>query len=653
MRAPLLIAAAAVAAYANSFSGPFVLDDVPSIAANPTIRHLATALHPSVATTGGGRPVLNLSLAVNYAVSGSAVWSYHALNLAIHVLAGLLLFGIVRRTLGAQSAPAAAPLAFSAALLWTLHPLQTESVTYIVQRAESLMGLLYLLTLYGFIRGCAANGGRARTWFALSIAACLLGMGTKEVMVSAPLVVLLYDRTFQAGSLREAWRRRGWVHAALFSTWLVLGLLVASTHGRGGTAGFGSAVGWQSYATTQLVAVAHYLRLAFWPHPLVFDYGTAPVSLSAAVVACALLVTCLAAWTAWALVRRPVLGFLGASFFAILAPSSSVVPVSTEIMAEHRMYLALAPVVVLAVAAAFRWLGRAALPLCALLAAAMLWTTWQRNETYGTEAGLWGDTVGRRPDNDRARTNFGNALSSEGRTADAVAQLEWALRLNPKNVDAHNDLGNALNALGRTAKANAQFEEAQRLDPGSVEAHNNLGNALNAQGRSAQAIAQYEEALRIDPDYAEARNNLGNVLVAEGRSAEAIPHFERALRLRPEVAEVRNNLGNALKALGRNPEAIAQYEEAIRISPAYAAAQNNLGNALNADGRAPEAVAHYEAAIRLSPESAAYQMNLAVTLLRVPSRAAEAAPHLREVLRLEPGNALARQILDRIGAGDR
>ena len=109
------------------------------------------------------------------------------------------------------------------------------------------------------------------------------------------------------------------MHAALCSTWLVLGVLVASTHGRGGTAGFGSAVGWQSYATTQLAAVAHYLRLAFWPHPLVFDYGIAPVSLSAAVVACALLVTCLAAWTAWALVRRPVLGFLGASFFAILA----------------------------------------------------------------------------------------------------------------------------------------------------------------------------------------------------------------------------------------------------------------------------------------------------------------------------------------------
>jgi tetratricopeptide (TPR) repeat protein len=650
---PLLIAVATAAAYANSFSGPFVLDDVPSIAANPTIRHLGSALAPSVATTGGGRPVLNLSLAVNYAVSGSAVWSYHALNLAIHVLAGLLLYAVVRRTLGSRAVPAAIPIAFSAALLWSLHPLQTESVTYIIQRAESLMGLFYLLTLYAFIRGAAAQGARARVWFALSVGACLLGMGTKEVMVSAPLVVLLYDRTFLAGSLREAWRRPARVHAALFSTWLFLAVLVASTHGRGGTAGFGTGVSWRSYALTQFAAVAHYLRLALWPYPLVFDYGTAPAGPSLGLALCAVLVTCLAAMTFWALVRRPALGFLGACFFALLAPSSSVVPVATEIMAEHRMYLALAPVVVLGVAAVFRGLGRAALPLCVAVSAGLLGATWLRNETYRTETDLWGDAVVRRPDNDRARTNLGNALSSEGRTAEAVAQLEVALRLNPQNVDAHNDLGNALNALGRTAEANAQFEEARRLNPGSVEAHNNLGNALSAQGRGAEAVAQYEEALRLNPDYAEARNNLGNVLSAQGRSAEAIPQFEAALRLRPEVAEVHNNLGNALKALGRTPEAIAQYEEAIRLNPGYAAAQNNLGNALNADGRGPEAVAHYEAALRLSPESAAFQMNLAVTLLKIPGREAEAVPHLREALRLEPGNALARQILERIGAAGR
>ena len=650
---PLLIAAAALAAYANSFTGPFVLDDLPSIAANPTIRHLGAALRPSAATTGGGRPILNLSLAINYAISGSAVWSYHALNLAIHVLAGLALFGIIRRALERRTGTAAPSIAFAAALLWILHPLQTESVTYIVQRAESLMGLFYLLTLYCFIRGSGTEGVRARRWYALSIAACLLGMGTKEVMVSAPLVALLYDRTFLAGGFREAWRRRAPVYAGLGCTWLVLAYLVFSAHGRGGTAGFGSAVAWQSYALTQLPAIAHYLRLCFWPHPLVFDYGTALATFSLYVVLCGLLVACLVALTAWALFRRPALGFLGASFFAILAPSSSFIPVATETMAEHRMYLPLAPVSALVVIGIYRWLGRAALPVCMALAAGLLWTTWQRNETYRSEMGLWADTVNRRPDNDRARTNLGNALSAQGRTAEAIVQFEEALRLNPLGADARNDLGNAFNAQGRTAEANAQFEEAQRLNPDSIEAHNNLGNALNAQGRAPEAIAQYEEALRINPDYAEAHNNLANVLNAQGRSAEAIVHFEAALRLKPEVAEVHNDLGNALKAAGRSAEAIAEYEEALRLDPQYAAAENNLGNALNAQDRAPEAVAHYEAAIRLSPDSAAFQMNLAVTLLKIPGRAAEAVPHLKEVLRLQPGNELARQILAKIGAPDR
>ena len=647
---PVFIAAAAVAAYANSLSGPFVLDDIPSISANPTLRHLGAALAPSDATTGGGRPVLNFSLAVNYAMSGMAVWSYHALNLAIHVLAALALFGIVRRTLCLRAHPAAPLVAFCAALIWALHPLQTESVTYIVQRAESLMGLFYLLTLYCFIRGAAAAGFRARAWLALSIAACLLGMGTKEVMVSAPLVVLLYDRTFLAGGFREALRRRGWVYAGLGSTWLALALLVLSTHGRGGTAGFGGAIGWQSYALTQFPAIVHYLRLCFWPHPLVFDYGTALAAGTPRVALCALLVACLVAATAWALSRRPSLGFLGASFLAILAPSSSFIPVATETMAEHRMYLPLAAVVVLVVTVVHRWLGRATLALCLAAAAGLFGATRERNETYRSAESLWADTVGKCPGNDRARTNLGNALNAQGRTAEAVAQFEEALRLRPGNADAHNDLGNALNAQGRTAEANAQFEEAQRLRPDSEEAHNNLGNALNAQGRTAEAIAQYGEALRLNPDYAEAHNNLGNVLNALGRSAEAIAQFEASLRLRPDVAETHNNLGNALNSAGRNAEAVAQYGEALRLNPGYAAAHNNLGNALNAGGRAADAVAHYEAAIRISPGVAAYHMNLAVTLLRIPGRAAEAEPHLREVLRIEPGNDLARRILAGMGA---
>ena len=142
------VALAALAVYHNSFSGPFVLDDVPTIPENSTLRDLSRALSPPADAGVGDRPVLNLTFALNYALGGTAVWGYHAVNLLIHALAGIVLFGLVRRTLqrpglreryGAD----ALPLGLAVAVLWTVHPLQTEAVTYISERAESLMGLFY------------------------------------------------------------------------------------------------------------------------------------------------------------------------------------------------------------------------------------------------------------------------------------------------------------------------------------------------------------------------------------------------------------------------------------------------------------------------------------------------------------------------------
>jgi hypothetical protein len=206
-----------VAAYANSLSGAFVFDDLPTIVDNPTIRHvwpLGPVFHPPAATTATGRPLLNLSFALNYAIGGTEVRGYHVLNVSIHLLAGLTLFGCIRRTLrrvGSAGGATADPtwLALAAAGIWVVHPLATESVDYVVQRAESLMGLLYLFTLYGFIRSSAEKPGRASTlWLSASVLACAAGMAVKEVMVTAPVMVLLYDRTFAAGTLRAAWRQR-------------------------------------------------------------------------------------------------------------------------------------------------------------------------------------------------------------------------------------------------------------------------------------------------------------------------------------------------------------------------------------------------------------------------------------------------------------
>jgi tetratricopeptide (TPR) repeat protein len=538
------LALAALAAYHNSFAGPFVFDDIPAVLANPSIRHL-WPLGPVLAppADGGltiaGRPLVNLSLALNYAISGTAVGSYHAVNLAIHLLAALALFGIVRRTPGGGG-PAVFP-AFVIALLWTVHPLQTESVTYVMQRAESLMGLCYLLTLYCFVRHAERGPAGGGIWAGLLLLSCLLGMATKEVMVSAPLVVLLYDRTFVAGSFAAAWRRRRRLYLGLAATWLLLAYLVLGSDHRGGTAGFDSGLAWWRYAATQARAILLYLRLAVWPRPLVFDYGTAVADRMGAVAPALLLVAGLLAGTGVALWRWPRAGFLGAWFFLILAPSSSVLPIATQTMAEHRMYLPLAAIVAAAVLGLRAGLGGQGLLLGVAAAAALGLATIRRNADYRSAQALWGDTAVKCPDNSRAFYNLGNAWRDLGRPVEAVAPYEAAVRLRPDFAEAQNNLASVLVQAHRPLDAVGHFQRSIALNPDLAAPRYNFANVLARLGRADEAVAQYEAALRIDPGLAEAQTNLGHLLLELHRWAEAAAHYEAAARLRPGDPDARHN----------------------------------------------------------------------------------------------------------------
>jgi tetratricopeptide (TPR) repeat protein len=703
-----LIVVAALAAWHNSFPGAFVFDDVPVVTDNPSIRHLwppwgALALQRTDLTVSG-RPLVNLSLAVNYALGGTDVRGYHAMNLAIHVLAGLTLFGLVRRTLalpvGAQAFRAdsgvgrslatddrpqagflqsgSTLLAFTIALLWTLHPLQTESVTYIIQRVESLMGLFYLLTLYCFVRGVESS--RPATWQVLSMTACLMGMACKEVMVSAPLMILLYDRTFVAGSFRAAWRLRGRLYAGLAATWLLLAWLVVSTTGRGGSAGFGTAIAWWAYALTQCQAVVHYLRLVVWPHPLVFDYGLDAVGSVAAVAPQGLLLAGLLAGTVVALWRRLAVGFLGAWFFLVLAPSSSVVPVATQTVAEHRMYLPLAAVVVLAAAGLFRLLGlRAALLGCSALAVAFGWITMRRNVDYRSEFSIWSDTARKCPDNARAHSNLGSlwlkqghlaeamssftkalqlqpdyasahfnlgvALAGAGRPADAVPHFEAAVRIEPDFADAHIDLGIALIRLGRAAEALEHYQVALRLQPASPDAHVDLGLALMQLDRPAEAIEHYEMALRLQPDLPGAQAGLGAALLKTGRIQAAIPHYEAAVRVAPDRADFHSGLADALAQAGDPAAAEREYAQAVRLKPDAIESHFALGNVLAGTGRLAGAIAEYQQVLRLDPARIQARNNLGNALL-MAGRIDEAIAEYQQVLRVRPDDVSVRENLE-------
>ncbi len=601
-----IIVLAGLAAYHNSFTGPFVLDDVSSITENLRIRHLwpiGDALSPSASSMVAGRPVVNLSLAINYALGGLAVWGYHALNLAIHILAGLTLFGVVRRTLlrpalrerlGASSSA----LAFAVALLWIVHPLQTEAVTYVSERAESLMGLFYLLTLYSFVRGIESR--RPALWFGVSVVACLLGMATKEVMVTAPLMVLLYDRTFVSRSYRETWARHKWLYLGLAGTWLLLAGLMVGLPYR--SVGYGHGITWWAYALTECRAVTQYLWLAFWPHPLVFDYGTEITWHVADVASRGLIVALLVAGVLAALRRQPAIGFLGVWFFLILAPASSVVPVGGQPMAEHRMYLPLAAVITLVVLGGNALLGRRSVAVFLAVAVGLGFLTARRNEDYRTELSIWNDTVTKCPNNGRAYCNLGLALLHAGRVREAIDRYEQALQIDPDWAVTHNDLGNALRRVGRVDEAVSQYEQALRLDPDLAAAHYDLAATLKQAGRLDEAIRHYQEAVRINPDLAMAENDLGNALLQSGRIEEAIGHFEQAVRIAPGYVEAYNNLGNAYLRAGNVAEAIRQYQRALEIAP-DAVAHYNLGMLLADQGRMDEAIAHLQSAVKLQPGS--------------------------------------------------
>jgi protein O-mannosyl-transferase len=694
-----LIAVAAIAAYCNSLEGPFLFDDRNWITENSCIRRLWPiweVLFPPFGTLVRGRPMLSLTLALNYALGGLNVWGYHVTNIAIHLLAAWTLFGITRRTLilpifREQFAKMATPLALVVAAMWMIHPLQTEAVTYIVQRTESLAGLFYLLTLYCVIRG--ATSTKATPWYVAAATACLLGIATKEILATAPLVVLLYDRAFLAGSFRDAWRQRRGLYLGLAASWALVAILLLSTGFYAGTTGFAvqKFTCW-SYLLTQSGVIARYLQLAFWPVGLCLDYNWPPAQTFSEIVVPGLVVLGLLGLTFWALVKRPVWGFLGAWFFAILAPTSSFIPIQDAAF-EHRMYLSLAALAAGLVIGG--WLAGqslvrrgtispSTLPLAGgflaiLVVVALGIATFQRNADYQSDLAIWADTAAKSPRSARAHNNLGEAYHDRHRPNDAIAQLETALEIDPKYADAQSNLGAVLANHGRPEEAIAHFQKAMELDPRSAPSYFNLGNilfsrgqidesielfekalllrpqfapahvglgqALEHRGRHDEALVHYRQALALAPECLEAHNNLGMALASRGMLDEAVAHFRMAIKIRPDCAQAHSNLGLALACSRQFDEAIAECQRALQIMPDYADAYNNLGMTLAECGRIDEAIAVYQKALQLRPDFAPAYNTLGMILMKSGKRD-EAVRHFRKAVEIDPNFAQARHNLE-------
>jgi Flp pilus assembly protein TadD len=547
-----------------------------------------------------GRPVDQISFAINYAIHGANVTGYHVTNLLLHVCASLVLFGIVRRTLTSprlvqRIGATATALSLAVALLWQVHPLLSDSVTYISGRTEILGGLFLLLTLYCVIRGAADTKLRS-LWHVGAVASCALGAGCKEIMVAAPPLVLLYDWLFVSGSFRQAFRSRRLLYAALFATLVIipLDLYMANFH-RSALVVRDPISSWD-YVKIQSRVLTLYLRLSFWPDPLIIDYAGAFAShpTLASVLPQAVLVLALLVLTALGLWRRLPIAFAGAWFFLILAPTSSLLPLPTEIATERRMYLPLMAVVVIVVIGAWDLLrhlnlnarlvyGVAGALGCAVAAVEVQRTLW-RNEDYKDPVSLWADVIQHIPRNSRAYSNLGYHFLMHG----------------------------------DDANAKTCFVRAVEIDPAAYIDLNNLASIYVREGNEAAAVESLNRVIAIRPDYAVAYVNFGILHYEHGRYDEAERFLRHAYELQPARTDHLLALAKVQVARGQLNEAEQTCGQLIHLNPQLGPAHDWLSVVLARTARGGEAVKGFANAIRLDVDDRDSKAHLAWLMATSP-----------------------------------
>ncbi len=606
----LVLGVAIFVVYYPAASGPFIFDDFKTIVDNSSIRQLwplvgsgdnIGPLNPPDTSPSHGRPLVNLAMAANYHFGGLDPYGYRIVHMVVHLFSAMLLWAIVARTLRLDYFQGrfdrlAEPLSFAAALVWTLHPLHTETLVYVTQRTELLMGMFYLATLYCSMRYWATERRTLRTtYLILAAAACMSGMLCKEMMASAPAMVLLYERTFVTGSFRRALRRSWPLYVGLALAWVpVIALNLDGPRTPG--AGFGKGATALVWWFTQAKLLYMYLKLAVWPWPLVIHYEFPYVRTASEAWPWLLTTGLLAIGTVVLVWRRSVTGFVAVWIFAVLSPTL-LVPLVGETVAERRMYVPLAAIVPLLIIGGYvvqRWVWQSAArrvgrepirggPFAVFFVAAITlligygYLCSQRLVAYRDEFSLWQDAVIHQPHDPVVQLSLGTLLAERGQLPEAIEHLEEAVRLAPVHQDstmpyaellqhrAHYNLARALEGSGRIQDAAEQYRTTLRLWPEDPGSHFNLARLLENAGHKQQAVEHYRQAIAAQPDLSQAHSNLGILLLTAGHVPEAIESFESALRWQEDLANYLN-LATAYSSANRVAEAIPMAEKALDLA---------------------------------------------------------------------------------------
>lgn len=677
--------------YSNTLDVPFFFDDICNIRDNPTIHisnlNLAEIAKAGIRSICPTRPLANISFALNHYFHQDKLLGYHLVNIIIHVLTGIFLYLFLKITLSLPTVRSGyrnhSLIAFFAALIWMVHPIQTQSVTYIVQRMTSMASMFFLLSLLLYLKGrLAQKNQRGWPWFVGCGVAAIVSLGCKETAATLPFFIFLYEWYFFQ-DLGRAWIKRHvyfiivplilLTMLAFLYQWSLnpLTVILSDYEDRDFTM--------SERVLTQFRVVMFYLSLLIYPrlsrlnldHDFQISHSfidpiTTLLSMGAIVGFLGLAVLIAK--------RERLISFCILWFFGNLVIESSII--GLELVFEHRNYLPSMLFFLLFIILAYKYIRRDWAIVGALSTAALLLSlgSYQRNNVWREPVTFWKDCAQKsekkaRPNYNLANAlsreqnydeavqyyyqvikikenhlsalnNLGNALAAQGKFEEASEPFQRALKINPLDAMANYNLGSVLAARGQFDKSMVHFTEALRVNPKFAEVHNELGIAMAGQGNPSQADGHFAETLRINPNFFLARFNYGKFLASHGMYEVAAIHLVEAVKLQPDFAEAHNELAMVLSEQEKYEEAAAHCLEALRIKPDYAKAHYNLGSVLAKQKQAHQAMAHFFIALQLDPDFAEAHNNLG-SVLAGQEEFLEAGVHFSEAIRIEPDYEMA------------
>jgi len=603
--------------YSNSLHVPFVYDDIINIVENESIRPQGNTFEQiySIIVNLGNRPFSYLSFALNHHINGIDPFGYHIFNVGIHIITGILLFFFIKITLTQIRLNShyktqtlsndylfkhnIESIAFFSAMIWLVHPLHTQSVTYVVQRMNAMAAMFYLFSILCYIKGRILQRSYGQKyiqgkshrriftqclWFSGCFLFGMLSIGSKQNTATLPIFILLYEWFFFQ-HLKLVWTKKkiifiGVVFLVLTTVIMMFMKINPQSHPLFTSKEFSLS----ERLLTQSRVVVYYVSLIVFPFPsrwnLDYDYSpsfsffqppTAVITL--------LLIIGLILFSVMRVKNERILIFAILWYLGNLVIESSILPLA--FIYEHRTYIpsmltGFFYVILTQRFAKLRWVNT-----LSYIMIIILFSTWtyQRNETWSEDIALWQDCVKKAPNNARPYCNLGEALGKKNEFIKAQYYLKQAIKIEPKFSMALYNLGYVYARQNRLSDAVSYYRKALQINPNYIEANYNLGLILVTIKKLNAAARHFNKVLSLDPDHLQAHMNLGNVYSESGRLSEALNHYLTVLKRNPNNSLAYNNIGNTYAKMGRYEQGIKFYLKALKIDPGYENARKNL-NAL-------------------------------------------------------------------------